>query len=219
MVQVSGEFSGESMLHSKREQAIRADNEKFNDNIAEMRLEREKCVIGAQEVSEGLMNIEKAYHDESYDVALASETGQMEKLLSTVEMNSLKACSALEEVNKELARLAFEQMESKRTEMESGGGSQIEDYMTPQDTEAIQRNVKAKMEAAATRLRDIFLKANNQYNHVLSSFSASHDQQEEGDDDERRQLALVPALQKKIKDLRRDLEAAEAKARSITVQR
>jgi hypothetical protein len=212
------------MSASKRTDAIKRDNDKFNESLAVMKREREICVEGAQHVSAGLSAIEKTYNDESYEVALTNESAQMERLISSVEMNSLKACSALEEVNNQLAKLVLEQTDDKKV-AENAPPGPIEEFLSPQDTEALQKAAKIKIDAAASRLREIFLKATNQYNHVITTFSSvSNDQQEQEereifDDDERRQIALIPSLQKKVKELKKELELAEMKARSVIVQR
>jgi hypothetical protein len=239
--------------------------EKFNENLTKMKRERESCVEGAIQITKNLADLERGYREESYENILTNETAQMEKLLSSVEMNSLKACSALEEVNNELTKLALENFDfpfsggavgtsadgsggsvtglaggvSSATATATGAGTgtgtvtRAEEYLTMQDLEMIQKNNKLKINAAAVRLKDIFVKATKQYNSVIASFSSvSPDQQDASDGQHEQQsqqqhhhqiedhhAAHIASLQKRIKDLKKELEISEMKSRSVIVQR
>jgi hypothetical protein len=211
-------------MRSSREKAIRADNEKYNESMASMKKERDQCAQEAAAISSGLAKIEGVYNEESYDVVLSAEAAQMDRLLSIVEMNSLKACSALQDVNGVLQKLANDEMEDRRSEMET---LPDEEFMSLVDSENTQKAMRAKAELAAARLRDIFVKANSQYNHVLANFAAqehSEDILEErpptrDTENDQRQMAMVAMLQKKIKEVKKELEISEGQCRSLIVQR
>ena len=214
-------------MRTTREKAIRADNEKYNESMATMKKERDQCLQEAANISKGLADIGGVYNDETYDVVLSAEASQMERLISIVEMNSLQACSALEEVNEELQKLAMEELESKRHEMEDAATPE-EEFMSPADTEAVHSAMRMRAEIAASKLREIFVKANAQYNHVLSSLAASTNDTVDildkkpttrDSENDQRQIALVSLLQKKLKDMKKELEVSEGQYRSLVVQR
>jgi hypothetical protein len=248
-----------------KDEIMKRQAEKFSESLSKMKQERDDCINGAQQVTKNLNQIEKLYYDESYENLLTNETATMEKLLSSVEMNSLKTCSALEDVNNILNRLTLESYEpstSTASAAESGaaaGAMVPEEFLSMQDTELISKNNKVKIDAAAVKLKEIFLKATNQYHAVLASFSTvtSHDAHDLNLDSsstatgapggggagdhhgathgagsggggaghvvselvENHHLNHLQSLQKRIKELKKELEISEMKSRSVIVQR
>lgn len=138
----------------------------LDDDIERMQHERDALSVNAKDIQSELSKIENAFRVETFDALSMTSPAQMARLILNFELNADKACAALEDVNKELEQVD----EDIDLSLQASDGTNFEDV-----SEQLQKEVQQKIESAARRMNEIFVKATAQYKRIVDQIAAVND--------------------------------------------
>ena len=186
-----------------------SENTRLNQEIERIRSERETILTNSNNLNDG---IEKLNEDFGNGTDFGGSPEKMRKLFDKFEKNVEKSFLVLDNVNDD-----FNKVMAERIEFED---SLIIDDL-PQELAIpvnLEQEDKDRKTSSTMKLNEVFLKLKKQHNQMLHSFAHDVDQDIHAENPMDSESALVPILQRKCNQLKKEVEVAESKARSISAQ-
>ena len=190
-------------------EAQRKKDAKLEEDVEKMRKERGDILEDAKALALGLKKLEDDFKYTGLEFEKSPE--EMLKLLEKFEMNADRAAKALDEVNMDFGRIRSSQAE-------------LEDMMTLQEDPieglptSLEQEIKERKNHSTAKLTDLLSRVKKQHSDFVNTFVDDIDKDIRASSSADVEAALVPILQRKCYQLKKETELAESKARSITAQ-
>lgn len=206
-------MSGSSTAISLQEKKKREkEKQVVEDQINTIRKQRDGVNQDANELYFTLHNFADSFEPTSAPEFFMSPEA-MERMIQEFEDNTKKGVLALSEINSTL-----ESIGQSATNGDTDN-SEMEDIISNAfPVDKMGEDYKRKMTATAAKLTSIFSRSKKNYNDLLQSFSQGVDGDLSAGSEADLEAALIPILQQKVKQLQKDLELSNMKARSLAVQ-
>jgi hypothetical protein len=214
------------MSGSQRQKAGDKQDMQIRKLFNEIREGREEVLKTTEKLEQNINNAVIALNTaDGMDNAIFLGPAQIERLISSFETNTFHACQSLEEVANHMTKYSNEQDDSKNDLLIMN--KDIDDYV-PIPPHILESEMKMKLAKSLGKMNDIFSKASKEFGILIAESQElqnldktlkENEKKNEKSNQDEVQLSLIPTLQRKILQLRKDLELAESQARSLSVQR
>ena len=187
----------------------RLRDKKLEEDIEKMRKERGDLIEDARALSQGIKKLEEEYYEGIEGFGKSPE--ELAKLFAKFESNERKSLAVLDEINDEFTKVRENQSELEDLLLE-------EDAPIVDDSTLLVQEVKSNKMQSNGKLVELLTRVRKQHDDLLSSFTADIDKDIQTGSAADIEAALVPILQRKNNQLKKQADLAESKARSLTAQ-
>eukprot|EP01041_Mallomonas_annulata_P001408 gene1408-2706_t len=171
-----------------------SENIRLDEEMDRMRKERDDMLYDARQLTSNMTKLEQDFGD---GVDFGRSPEEIVKMLGKFEQNAEKTFIALDGVNDDFSKILSEQIELEEALL-------VEDHSVLAMPVRLEQELKDRKIASNAKLNDIFLKLKKQHNDMIHSLAHDIDQDIGGEGTMDSESTLVPILQRKCNQLKKE---------------